>query len=80
MLKPDRMDRRRFLANLLFAGGAFTAAVLTASDGEAEKKPTPTATPKCPPTDRARIGGMVAPPTAPPPTAQPTGSPSPKAP
>ena len=47
-MSSDKMKRRRFLADLLFAGGAVTAAALLAQAGAAEKKPaTPSPSPTC---------------------------------
>lgn len=45
-MSGDKIKRRRFLADLLFAGGAVTAAALLAQAGEAERKPSPSPTPQ----------------------------------
>ncbi len=63
-MSGDKIKRRRFLADLLFAGGAVTAAALLAQAGDAEKKPSPSPTPQktqCPP----QLDGDVAIPTSP---------------
>ncbi|MBX3167298.1 MAG: hypothetical protein KF760_07790 [Candidatus Eremiobacteraeota bacterium] len=63
-MSDDKIKRRRFLADLLFAGGALTAAALLAQAGEAEKKPSPSPSPpktSCPP----QLDGDVAMPASP---------------
>ncbi|MFN8610417.1 MAG: hypothetical protein U0931_22960 [Vulcanimicrobiota bacterium] len=64
-MSGDKVNRRRFLADLLFAGGALTAAALLAQTGEAEKKPSPTATPKATGTPTEKLDGDVALPASP---------------
>lgn len=69
-MSGDKIKRRRFLADLLFAGGAVTAAALLAQAGEAERKPSPSPTPQktqCPP----QLDGDVAIPASPSPQAKP---------
>lgn len=70
-MSDDKIKRRRFLADLLFAGGAVTAAALLAQAGSAEKKPaTPSPSPTGP-----QLDGDVATPTSP--TPKPPGPPEP---
>ena len=45
-MSGDKIKRRRFLADLLFAGGAVSAAALLAQAGDAERKPSPSPTPQ----------------------------------
>lgn len=72
-MSGDKINRRRFLADLLFAGGAVTAAALLAQVGEAEKKPSPTLTPKstCTSEPVQQLDGDVALPVSPSPTPKP---------
>ncbi|MBS2034265.1 hypothetical protein JST97_04715 [bacterium] len=69
-MSGDKINRRRFLADLLFAGGAVTAAALLAQAGEAEKKPSPSDTPKatCTSDPNRKLDGDVALPSSPTPS------------
>ena len=70
-MSGDKIKRRRFLADLLFAGGAVSAAALLAQAGDAERKPSPSPTPQktqCPP----QLDGDVAIPASPNPSSSPT--------
>lgn len=70
-MKPERLQRRRFLADLLFVGGALTAAALGARLGDSPapepQSPVPTGTPVAPapartPAPEPQIdGGMMLP-------------------
>lgn len=66
-MSGDKINRRRFLADLLFAGGAVTAAALLAQTGDAEKKPSPSPTPKatCKSPEGIQLDGDVTMPASP---------------
>jgi hypothetical protein len=63
-MSSDKINRRRFLADLLFAGGAVTAAALLAQTGDAEKKPSPSPTATCKKDPQQLDGDVAIPPTA----------------
>lgn len=84
-MSQEKMNRRRFLADLLFAGGAISAAALLAQSSRKQAgnpNPSPPPPPE-PPVEDVKLGGAVCPPQEqpspppPPPQPHPAGAPMP---
>lgn len=85
-MSQEKMNRRRFLADLLFAGGAISAAALLAQSSRKQAgnpNPSPPPPPPEPPIEDVKLGGAVCPPQEqpspppPPPQPHPAGAPMP---